>query len=62
MVGHDDAIACIEGIFLSLKEVIRVVEVYALLPALSGFLVSLELWVVSDKDSRLDILSRSQCV
>jgi len=57
MVGHDDAIACVEGIFLGLKEVIRVVEVYALLPALSGFLVSLEVWVVSDEDPRLNILS-----
>jgi hypothetical protein len=50
MVGHDNAITCIESILLSLEEVIRVVKVHALLPPLSGLLVSLEVWVVSDED------------
>jgi len=50
VVGHDNTVTGIEGVVLSLEEVIRVVEVDALLPSFSCLLVAFEIWVVSDED------------
>jgi hypothetical protein len=57
MIGHDYAVTCIKSIVLCLEEVIGVIEVDTLLPSFSCFLVSLEIRVVSNEDSRLNILS-----
>jgi len=57
MVGHHDTVSSVEGLLLSLEEVIGVEEMNGLLPSLSCLLVALELWVVSDEDSRLNVLA-----
>jgi hypothetical protein len=50
MIGHDNAVTSVESVVLCLEEVVRVVEVDALLPSFSSLLMSLEIWVMSDED------------
>ena len=56
MVGHDDAISCIKCNLFSLEEVIWVVKMNILIPPLLGLLVTLEVWVMGQEHSGLDIL------
>jgi hypothetical protein len=51
VVGHDDAVSGIKSALLSLEEIVRIVKMNTLLPPLSGFLVTLKLWVMRDEDS-----------
>lgn len=53
---HDDAVTSIEDFVHGLEEVVRLVEVDALLPSLTGLLVALEVWVVRDEDAGLGLL------
>lgn len=57
MVGHYYTVTSVKSIVLCLEEVVRVVEMDTLLPPFSCLLMSLEIWVVSDEDPRLNILS-----
>jgi hypothetical protein len=62
VISHDNAVASIERILLSLEEVVRVEEVDALLPSLPCLLVAFEFWIIRDENPRLDIFAFSQSV
>jgi hypothetical protein len=62
MVSHDDTVTGIKSTLLSFKEVIGIVKVYALLPSFPGLLMSLQVWVVSDEDPGLNILTTLQAI
>lgn len=56
VLRHDDAVAGSERLLLSLEEVVGVVQVHGLLPALTRLLVTLERRVVSNEDAGLIVL------
>mmetsp|Transcript_29703 Transcript_29703/g.45281 ORF Transcript_29703/g.45281 Transcript_29703/m.45281 type:complete len:288 (+) Transcript_29703:1730-2593(+) len=56
MVGHHDGVASVKGLLLGLEEVIRVIQVDALLPSLARSLVSLHIRLMGDENPGFMVL------
>lgn len=56
VLSHNNTISTIKDLVHGLKEIIGLIEMYTLLPALTSFLVALKIWIMSNENTCLGLL------